>query len=174
MNAVDALDATFDVGGDAGLFQFVPKRVLNGGQELLAFFSSRVNSFLHLLIPDRIEVTESQVFELAANLTHPEAVGDRRINVEGLAGNFLLALLGQMLERAHVVQTVGELNKPDADVVNHGEHHLAQIFGLLLFARREINLADLRNALHYVRNLFTEFFANINDGERSVFDRIVQ
>ena len=42
-----------------------------------------------------------------------------------------------MLERAHVVQAVGQLDEHDADVVHHGQHHLAQVLGLLLFAGGE-------------------------------------
>ena len=85
-----------------------------------------------------------------------------------------LAIGLQVFEGAHVVQAVGELDEHYADVVDHGEHHLAQVFGLRFFARGEINLADLGDAFDDVRDLLTKFFADIDDGDRGVFDRVVQ
>ena len=79
-----------------------------------------------------------------------------------------------MLERAHVVQAVGQFDEHDADVVDHGEHHLAQVFGLLLLAGGEVDFADLGDAFDDVRHLLAEFFANVDDGDGRVFDRIVQ
>ena len=79
-----------------------------------------------------------------------------------------------MLERAHVVQAVGELDEDDADVVDHGQHHLAQVFGLLLFAGGEVDFADLGDAFDDVGDLLAEFLADFDDRDRGVFDRIVQ
>ena len=134
----------------------------------------RFDGFLHLLVGDRIEVAEAQVFELAANLAHAEPVRDRPVDLERLLGDLLLAIGLQVLERAHVVQAVGQLDEHDADVVHHGEHHLAQVFGLLLFLGGEIDLADLGDAFDDVRDLLAEFLADVDDGDRGVFDGIVQ
>ena len=79
-----------------------------------------------------------------------------------------------MLERPHVVQAVGQLDEHDANVVDHGQHHLAQVFRLLLFARGEINFADLGDAFDNVRDLLAEFFADVDDGDRGIFYRVVQ
>ena len=72
------------------------------------------------------------------------------------------------------MQAVGEFDEHDADVVDHGEHHLAQVLGLALFAGGEINLADLGDAFDEMRDLLAEFLAHIDDGHRGVFDAIVQ
>ncbi len=79
-----------------------------------------------------------------------------------------------MLERAHVVQAIGELDHDDADVVDHGQHHLADALGLGLFTRGEFDFADLRDALNDVRHLFAELGADVIDRDRSVFDGVVQ
>ncbi len=86
----------------------------------------------------------------------------------------MLAVGLEMLEGAHVVQAVGELDQDDADVVDHGEHHLAEVLGLLLFAGGEIDLADLGDAFDDVSDLLAEFFANVDDGDRGVFDGVVE
>ena len=123
---------------------------------------------------DRVDIAEAEVFEFAANLAHPEAVGDGRVDVERFAGNFLLPLGRQMLERAHVMQAIGQLDEDDANVVHHGEHHFAQVFGLLLFSGGEIDFADLGDALDDVRDLLAKFLANVDDRDRGVFDRVVE
>ena len=79
-----------------------------------------------------------------------------------------------MLQRAHVVQAVGELDEDDADVVDHGQHHLAQVLGLRFFAGREIDLADLGDAFDDVGDLLAEFLADFNGGDRGIFDRVVE
>ena len=87
---------------------------------------------------------------------------------------FVLPLRREKLQRAHVVQTVGQLDEDDADVVHHGQHHLAHVFGLRLFRRGEIDLADLGDALDDVRDLLAELGLDLVDGDRGVFDGIVQ
>ena len=87
---------------------------------------------------------------------------DGSVDVERLAGNFLLALGRQVLEGAHVVQAVGEFDEDDADVVDHGQHHLAEVFGLRFFAGGEVDLADLGDALDDVGDLLAEFLADFD------------
>jgi len=56
----------------------------------------------------------------------------------------------------HVVQRSASLMSTTRMSIDHGEHHLAQVFGLLLFARSEIDLADLGDAFDDVRDLLTK------------------
>ena len=70
-----------------------------------------------------------------------------------------------MFQRPHVVQAVGQFDQDDADVIDHGQHHLAQVFCLLLFAGGEIDFADLGNALDDVGDLLAEFLADVDDGD---------
>src|SRR5437899_1828705 len=100
-----------------------------------------------------IDIAKSQILEFGADLSHSQAMRNRRIDIQRLLSDLLLSIRGEMLERPHVVQTVGQLDKDHSDVVHHGQHHFAQIFGLLLLARVEINLAYLGDALDNVRHL---------------------
>ncbi len=72
------------------------------------------------------------------------------------------------------MQAVGQLDEDYADVVDHGQHHLAQVLGLLLLAGGEINFADFGDALDDVGYLLAEFLADVDDGNRSIFHRVVQ
>ena len=101
-------------------------------------------------------------------------MGDGTVNLQRLLGNFLLAVGRQVFERPHIVQAVSQLDHDHADVVHHGEHHLAQVLRLLLFLGREINFADFCDTLDDVSHLLAKFLADIDDGHRGVFHRIVQ
>jgi hypothetical protein len=55
------------------------------------------------LVRARLEVLEAQLLELVLDLAHAEPVGDRRVDVERLLGDLDAALLGQVVQRPHVV-----------------------------------------------------------------------
>ena len=124
--------------------------------------------------PIGIDVAEAEVFQFSADLAHAQPVGDGGVDLEGLAGDFLLPVRRQMLESAHVVQAVGQLDEHHADVIHHGQHHLAQVFGLLFFAGGEIDGADFGDAFDDVRDLLAEFLADIDDSHRGVFHGVMQ
>ena len=81
---------------------------------------------------------------------------------------------GRWLERAHVVQAIGELDEDDADVVHHRQQHLAEVLRLTLFARRERDGAELGDALDDVGDLRSEELGNPLGGGQRVLDDVVQ
>ncbi len=99
---------------------------------------------------------------------------ERRVDVEGFARDGLLALGREMLERAHVVQAVGELDDDDADVADHGEEHLADVLSLAVFAVGELDFVELGDAFDDVRDLLAEFAVDVFGGDGGVFDRVMQ
>src|SRR5208337_5371908 len=99
-----------------------------------------------------------------ANLSHPQPVRDGRVDLQRLFGDLALAVGPEVFERAHVVQPVGEFDKHHADVIDHGQHHLAQVFRLRLFARGKVDLVDLGNAFDDVGNLLAKILADVDDG----------
>ena len=72
---------------------------------------------------------------------------ERREDVERLLRLLDLLLLGQRVERAHVVEAVGQLDQDHPDVVGHRDHHLAVVLGLLLVAALERDAGELRDAV---------------------------
>jgi hypothetical protein len=115
-----------------------------------------------------------QVLELAAHFVHAEAMGDRRVNVQRFARNFVLPLRREKLQRAHIVQAVGQLDEDDTNVIHHGQHHLAHVLGLRVFRRGKLNLADLGDAFDDVSDLLAELGFDLVDGHRGVFHHVVQ
>ena len=57
---------------------------------------------------------------------------DRRVNLHGFQRLVALLALGQELEGTGIVQSVGQLDQDNADILRHGEEHLAQVLELLL------------------------------------------
>ena len=134
----------------------------------------RVDLGAQRLVGLRLEVAERQLLELVLHLAHAEPVGDRRVDVARLLGDRDAPLLGQVVERPHVVQPVGELDEDDADVVDHRQQHLAEVLGLPLLARREADGADLGDPFDDVGDLGAEQLLDPLDGGQRVLDDVVE
>ena len=80
----------------------------------------------------------------------------------------------EMMERAHIVQPVGELDQQDADVVRHGEQELAQILrGALALALR-LDLGELGDAVDQAGDVLAEQFLDLGRRRQRVLDRVVE
>ena len=79
-----------------------------------------------------------------------------------------------MLQGPHVVQAIGQLHQDHADVVDHRQQHLAEVFRLPLFARRKGDGADLGDALHHVSDFGPEMLLDFFDRRQRVFDDVVE
>ncbi len=101
-------------------------------------------------------------------------MGDRRVDLERLARLLELLLLGQRLERAHVVQAIGELDQDDAHVARHRDDHLAVVLGLRLVARGERDPGQLRDAVDEARDLLAEALVDLRERRGRVLDGVVQ
>ena len=142
------------------------QRVFHAAQKLLALDAPRLHRRRHLLVAHRIGVAEGQVLQLAAHLAHAQPVRQRRVDVQGLARNRLLPVRLQVLQRAHVVQPVGQLDQHHAHVGHHGQQHLAHVLRLAVLAVGKLDLVDLGHALDDVRHLVAELVRNLLAGGR--------
>ena len=107
-------------------------------------------------------------------LFRPEPVGDRRVDLERLARDAAALASGDRIQRAHVVQAVGELDQDDAHVARHREQHLAEIFGLGFLVGLELDAVEFRHAVDQLRDRLAELAADFGLGDRRVFDHVVQ
>ena len=78
------------------------------------------------------------------------------------------------MERAHVVQPVGELDQQDADVVGEREQELAQILGGALIFRLRLDLAELGDAVDQSRDIGAEQLLDLLRGGDGILDRVVE
>ena len=66
-----------------------------------------------------LQRAEREVFQLVAQLLHAHAAGERRVDVEGLLGDPCPLVVAHEVERAHVVQAIGELHQKHSHVLGH-------------------------------------------------------
>ena len=173
-HGVGPFHASFDARGNpfAGqvdlddMLDLVEKRFIAGAGRLE--FAQQAFGGLGLQIPER------QVLQLAADLSHAQAVGDGRVDIHGFLGDAEPFFLRQRTQRAHVMQAVGQLDQDDADIVDHGQQHLADAFGLAFLARGQVELAQLGDPVDAAGHLVAELLADLFDRRGGVFDHIVQ
>ena len=174
VDAVEVLAPAVEVAGDSRLLQLGAQRPLDLLDELVGDLALLLHRLHQALVPAGIEELQRQVLELVLDLGHAQAIGDGGIDVERLARNALLLAGRQVLEGAHIVQPVGQLDKDDADIVHHRQHHLAKALGLLLFLRIERDARDLGQPLDHVRDVLAEVFLDRLASRQSVLQHVVQ
>ena len=136
MDAPQALDAPVDPGHrHLRLAQLGLDRRLQALDETLGGAPLRVDLDPQPFIRLRFEIPERQLLELVLDLAHAEPVGDRGVDVARFLGDPHAPLLGQVAERPHVVDAVGQLDENDANVVDHREEHLAEVLRLAFLGR---------------------------------------
>ena len=139
--------------GDVGLDAHVVEPLAHVDEDpleiLLALGRPGRHHLLDLGVALRVQRGEGEVLELPAHLLHAEAVGQRRVDVEGLLRRAALLPLGHDGQRAHVVQPVGQLDQQDPPVVGHGDEHLADGRGLLRLLGVELEPVELGDAVDH-------------------------
>ena len=150
------------------------KGILDAPQELFALNAPRLYCRRYLLVAHGIGIAEGQVFKLTAHFAHAQPVRQRRVDIQCLARDCFLPIRFQMLQGAHVVQPVGQLDQHHAHIAHHGQQHLAHVLGLPVFSIGELDLVDLGHALDDVRHLVAEALADLFAGCRSILHGIVQ
>ena len=131
-DAVDVLRAALEVGLDAGLLELRREFGDRPVDVRLAALAPGVEQLGQLAEALGLERLEREVLELPLDLPDPEALGQRRVDLHRLAGDALLLVRRQAVQRPHVVESVGELDEHDPDVLGHRQEHLADVLGLLL------------------------------------------
>ena len=122
----------------------------------------------------RLQIAEAQILQLPFELLHTEPVRQRGVDVHRLAG--LGDLLGRrlVLHGAHIVQPVADLDEHHADVLGHGEEHLAQIFHLLFLGRGIGRAGQLGDAFDEGGDGGAELGGDLLVGGRGVLQAVVE
>jgi hypothetical protein len=72
------------------------------------------------------------------------------------------------------VDAVSKLDEDHADVVDHGEKHLADVFRLARLGSHDVETANLGDALNEAGDFVTEAFLEAGEGKFGVFDDVVE
>ncbi len=114
------------------------------------------------------------ILKLLAQPLHAHAAGQRRIDVHGLLGDDLALRRLHVLERPHVVQTVGELDEQHADVAGDGKQQLAEVLGLLGLLGDEVELLDLGQTVDQRADLGAEHRVDLGPRDVGVLDGVME
>ena len=87
-------------------------------------------SLRNALVFDGLERAQRQVLEFPFELPQAQPIGERRVDVHYFARRFPAHALVAVHQETQRLRPFGELDQHDANVVDHGEQHLAQVFGL--------------------------------------------
>ena len=79
-----------------------------------------------------------------------------------------------VLDGAHVVEAVGELDEDDADVLRHRHDHLPVVLGFRLLAALEGDARQLRDPFDELRDVRPEVGAKLLHVRLGVLDDVVQ
>ena len=173
VNGINMLDARRNRIMDMRLRQLLADALLYPLEEFLVLLALRPEALDDLVIADRVEHLEAQVLQLPFDTAHTQPVRDRRIDLHGFERLVALLALGQELERARVMQPVGQLDQDDADILGHGEEHLAQVLELLLLLGIAQH-AQAGNAVHQLRDRRAKLVFDLLVAELRILDAVVQ
>ena len=160
--------------GHAVLLQIPGELGFDLADQIAVALRQRIQPLHHHRMGFRIERAERKVLELLPHLLHAHAAGERRIDVEGFLGDAAAGGRRHELQRAHVVQTVGQLDQENANVIGDRQQQLAQVFRLLGLARNQFQPLQLGEALDQRADFMAEDLVDFGAGGLGVLDGVVQ
>src|SRR5574343_1092458 len=179
-DAVDVLRPAVDFGIlDAGRFQFLAHLGDRIDDELLSLAALFVEQLGQFLVGVRMDEAEGQILQLPLQFPDTEPVGQRRIEFQRFARDLDAQIVRVGGVETQGLRPAGQAQQHDADVLDHGEQHLAQHFDLRLHLGR-IDLAGLdvggdetlgdraqlvqpRNAMDQMRRRLAETLLDLRD-----------
>ncbi len=182
VDAEKVLDAAVNSCLNAGLL-YGPGDVLGNLLDVVLPLRFPFTDLLDQLVVNlRPQVPKRKIVQLYLDFADAETGRNRRIDVQRLLCNALLFLRRLVLERAHIVQTVRQLDQDDTDVLDHGQKHFAQILGLhLLLGLRlvrvvpgKLDLFELRHTVHQLCDIAAEGVGEVLLGIDRILHHVVQ
>ena len=160
---------------DPGIFHVLFYFRHNGLDVLFADALLICNLSHQIIIDFRLQIFQCQVIQLNLYFGNTKTLGNGRINVHSLPRLFLLLLRTHIFQRSHVVQTVGQLDQNNTDILRHGQEHLTEILCLLIHLVCGIaQLTQLGNAIYQKRHLIAELPCHILGGHGGILHHIMK
>ena len=153
--------------------ELIGKRLDGLGKVALADLARLSHHARDALVGIGLQVEEGQVLELPLNRAHAQTVGQGRIHVHGLASLKQATVLAKGRQRTHVMQAVGKFDDDNADVLGHGEEHLAKRKRLLLVHAIDFDVGELGHAIDELGHRIAKQAGNIGKRGLGILDGIV-
>ena len=171
----EVLHTTADLGIDARLLDMLRDFRDNVFDPGFSRFLLQVNLRREIIVDVRLEVLQRQIIHLDLDLTDTETLCERGIDLKGLTRLLLLLRRRLVLQRAEIMETVGELDDDDTDILRHRHEHLPEILGLHLhLIGVEIELCQLCDAIDEQRHIRIKFLRDFIERHAGILDDVVQ
>ena len=175
------LHPSVDLGCDACLLDMLADLVHDILDVFLPLALAHGNFIYKIIIYIRLQIFQRQIIQLDLDLADAKPLGDGAVYLQCLLGNTLPALRRLVLQRAHIVESVRQLDQDHPDILGHGKEHLPQILRLhlqlyvgLVDPRGKGDLLQLSDPVHQQRHVRAEFPDQILLAHDSVLHHIVK
>ena len=122
-----------------------------------------------------MELPERQILELVLPGVDADALRQRGIDFQRFQRDTpALVLAFDKMQRAHIVQPVGQLHQQDADILRHRQHQLAEILRLLGLVGLQLDAGQLGHAIDEARDLLAEQLLDIRQRRVGILDGVMQ
>ncbi len=175
--AIDAVEMLFtpaDPTTETFLVQPVLHAFADMFDDVLALTTGMDHGTADTLGPHGVIGLEGQIFQFDLQITHAQTGRDGRVDVEGFTRDAALLVGTHRAQGTHVVQTIGELDQDDADILGHRQHHLLKIFRLGLGLGFKLQMGQFGDAIDNIghRSAKLPFDAGVVDF--GIFDHVMQ
>ena len=174
VDGVEVLRAAGDLRGDVRLVELLLEDEPGLADVLLTVGAALGDHRLDLGVLAGVQRLEREVLELPLEGVDTEAVRERRVDLERLARLLHLLLLAEVLDRAEVVEAVGELDQDHADVLGHRDDQLPVVLGLGVLAALELDPRQLGDAVDELGDLVAELVLDRLQVGVGVLDDVVE
>ena len=117
---------------------------------------------------------QREILQLFLDTADTQPVRQRRIDLHRLQRFDPLLFRNAIIQRAHVVQPVGQLDDDNSNILCHGQQHLAYIFRLLLCPAGIRNIGELCHTIHQFGYIAAKLLFYILQRYGSIFHHIMQ
>ena len=161
VDRIEMLGPTVHIIVDMVLVKLIGELGDDGADVRLALGALHADLLHQHLVALGIQIAQREVLQLRLDRVDAQAVRKRGIDIQRLPRNRLLAVRRLEAQRTHVVQAVRKLDEHDADVLAHGQDHLAQALRLCLLAVGKVQLVELGDTVHEGGDLIAELSADV-------------
>ncbi len=172
---MEAFYACFQFRGDAVLDELGANCGLHIFEEFLVDRGFFRDFLLQRKIGFGLEEAEREILEFSLDDGHAEPVGNRERKCPWFREQMRTCLAGSRNSSVRILWTrSASLIEDDADVMHHGQKHLADVFRLARFRRHDVETADFCNAFDQSRDFFTKSFFKARKREFGVLDDVMK
>ena len=145
------------IGVDAGFAADLDQFAADVVDDVRALPAQEVQPRLDGGVGFRLKLREGQRLQFGLDRVHADAFGQRRVDLHRLARDALAPVrIADEMQRAHVVQPVGQLDQQHADVPAHRQDQLAEILRLLGAVRLQFQPGQLGDAIDQAGDFLAE------------------